>query len=222
MEALLFIGGVCWLLFWLVPKILEFLKPPAQSSTSTPSPLAGQPQPSPRTTYRPQPPKKKPKIEFPPSPSPTPSQPPDLKDLHDAFTGTPLNPALGLYQCTNCQVYYHSESLAVLREANAGRCVACGSTRLTARSVQEAGAGRDHDPDVVTLANFTSHFNRVVNFEGLVHELKVSKSGMDYALMFEQASWKRGLKLVFFRRSIADVGGVVLSVGAVDFLSSRT
>jgi hypothetical protein len=208
MEALLVIGGF-WLLFWLVPKIFEFLKPPTQNPTPTPSPLSGQPQPSPRTTYRPQPSKGKSKIIFnPPSPGTTQSQPSDLKDLHDAFTGAPLNPALGLHQCMNCQVYYHSGSVVVLREENAGRCVACGSTRLVARSAQEAGEGRDHDPDVVTLANFRSHFNRVVTFEGVVRELKVSRSGKDYALMFEQASWKKGLKLVFFRRSIANVGGV--------------
>jgi hypothetical protein len=67
---------------------------------------------------------------------------------------------------------------------------------------------RDYDPNVVMLANFRSHFDRVVTFEGLVREIKVSKRGKDYAVMFEQASWSRGLKLVFFRRSILDAGGV--------------
>ena len=207
MEVLLFFGGV-WLLFWLGPRIYGFFNPPTQRPTWTPSPSTDRVSPKPDPAkYRPRPPSKNPKVQFgPASPSPA----PDIKDLHDAFTGAPLNPALGLYQCTNCQVYYHSESFVVLREENAGRCVACGSNTVVARGAQEAsaGRGRDYDPNVVTLANFRSHFDRVVTFEGLVRDIKVSKRGKDYAVMFEQASWSKGLKLVFFRRSIPDAGGV--------------
>jgi hypothetical protein len=47
-----------------------------------------------------------------------------------------------------------------------------------------------------------------VTFEGTICELKISKRGKDYALMFEHASWTKGLKLVFFRRSIPAAGGV--------------
>jgi hypothetical protein len=67
----------------------------------------------------------------------------------------------------------------VLREANAGRCVACGSTALVARGAQEARThrGRDYDPNVVTLANYRSHFDRVVTFEGTICELQVSRRG---------------------------------------------
>ena len=81
-----------------------------------------------------------------------------------------------------------------------GRCVACGNTAVVARGVREARTtrGRDHDPNAVTLENFRSHFDRVVTFEGQVRDIKVSKRGKDYAVMFEQASWSRGLKLVFF------------------------
>jgi hypothetical protein len=207
MEVLLFFGGL-WLLFWLGPKIYEFFNPPAPRTNWSPSPGTDVPPSKPDPgKYRPHPPNKKPKIQF---GTPSPSPAPDLKDLHDAFTGAPLDPTLGLYQCTNCQVYYHSESFTVLREENAGRCVACGSTPVVARGAQEARTtrGRDHDPNVVTLANFRSHFNRVVTFEGLVRDVKVSKRGKDYAVMFEQASWSKGLKLVFFRRSIPDAGGV--------------
>jgi hypothetical protein len=50
-----------------------------------------------------------------------------LEGLHDAFTGASLNPRRGLYQCTNCQVYYHTESIAGLREQNQSRCIDCGS-----------------------------------------------------------------------------------------------
>lgn len=207
MEALLFIGGL-WLLLWIVGQIYGFLNPPTTRPNSTPSPGIDSRESKPDAgKYRPRPPSQKPKIQFgPASPSPA----PDLKDLHDAFTGAPLNLALGLYQCTNCQVYYHSESFTVLQEANAGRCVACGSTTVVARGAKEARTtqGRDYDPNVVTLANFRLHFDRVVTFDGLVRDIKTSKRGKDYAVMFEQASWSKGLKLVFFRRSIPDAGGI--------------
>ncbi len=204
------IGGI-WLLFWLVPKIYELLHVPAPTQTPPSSSGQSYPQPSPGTTYRPKPRQGTPKIKFgTPSPNPTPSPPSDVRDLHDAFTGAPLNPALGLHQCTNCQVYYHSESIVVLRKENAGRCVACGSKTLVARGAQEPNErrGRDHDPHVITLANFRSHFGRVVTFESAVREVKKSKSGKGYALMFEHAPWTRGLKLVFLQGSIANVGGV--------------
>jgi hypothetical protein len=207
MEVLLFIGSL-WLLFWLGSKIYGLFHPPISRRNWAPSPgtdtSAIKPDPS---KYRPRPPSNKPRIHFAPT-GPRPD--PDLRDLHDAFTGAPLNPALGLYQCTNCQVYYHSESFTVLQEVNSRRCVACGSTAVVARGAQEAQTtrGRDYDPNVVTLANFRSHFDRVVTFEGLARDVKVSRRGKDYAVMFEQASWTKGLKLVFFRRSISDAGGV--------------
>jgi hypothetical protein len=133
----------------------------------------------------------------------------DLKGLHDAFTGAALNPALGLNQCTQCSVYYHSESVSVLREENGSRCVACGSTSITALISGQAAhsRGRDYNPDLVTLRNYRSHFGRVITFEGKVHSIKVSKRGLDYAVMFEDASWAKGFKLVFFRGSVRKVGG---------------
>lgn len=98
----------------------------------------------------------------------------------------------------------------MLREENAGRCVACGSTAIVSRGTQDASTqrGRDYDPNTVTLANFRSHFDRVVTFEGIVRAVRVSRRGKDYAVMFENASWSKGLKLVFFRRSIDAAGGV--------------
>lgn len=212
MEVLLLFGGL-WLLFWIARKIYEQFHPPAQPQPWMSSSPTAEPSPKVRTdTYRPRSSNKKPKIEF---FSPPLGPAPDLNDLHDAFTGAPLNPALGLHQCTKCQVYYHAESVEVLREENAGRCVACGSAALVVRGAQEARAsrGRDYDPNVVTLANFRSHFDRVVTFEGLVRDVKTSKRGKDYAVMFEQATWTKGLKLVFFRRSIPDAGGVTFIRG---------
>ena len=138
-----------------------------------------------------------------------------LAGLHDAFTGAPLNIRLGLHQCTTCKVYYHAESVSLLREENASRCVACGSVAIRALTESQTGTsrGRDYRPDVVTLANFRDHFNRVVTFEGMVQSVRVSRRGMDYAVMFENAPWSKGFKLVFMR-------GAVRSVGGPDFIHS--
>lgn len=132
-----------------------------------------------------------------------------LSGLHDAFTGAPLNPALGLFQCTNCKVYYHTESLSVLREENSGQCVACGVAAIAGLTDSQVAVstGRDYSPDVVTLANYRSHIGRVITFEGRVQAVKVSRRGSDYAVMFENARWAVGLKLVFFRGTIRKVGG---------------
>jgi hypothetical protein len=93
MEVLLFLGGL-WLLFWLGPKIYGFFNPPAERPTWTPSPSTDRPSPKPDPgKYRPHPPGRKPKIQFGPA-SPGPA--PDLKDLHDAFTGALLLLALCL------------------------------------------------------------------------------------------------------------------------------
>ncbi len=142
-----------------------------------------------------------------------------LDGLHDAFTGASLNPALGLHQCTNCKVYYHSESVTVLREVNEMRCVACGTASIVVLKVGQASSstGRDYSPTVVTLGNFRSNFNQVITFEGTVISVKTSRRGSDYAVMFENKSWTRGLKLVFFRGAITKVGGA----GFVNGLDGR-
>jgi hypothetical protein len=72
---------------------------------------------------------------------------------------------------------------------------------------ETARKGRDHSPDVVTLANYRSHIGRVVTFEGKVRSVQVSRRGSDYAVMFEHTAWQRELKLVFFRGTVAKVGG---------------
>jgi hypothetical protein len=138
-----------------------------------------------------------------------------LAGLHDAFTGASLNPRLGLFQCTSCKVYYHTESVAVLREENSSRCVACGTATVVALTELQTKTtkGRDYNPNVTTLANFRQYFGRAVTFEGRVQAVKVSRRGMDYAVMFENASWTKGLKLVFFR-------GAVRAVGGPDFINS--
>lgn len=132
-----------------------------------------------------------------------------LDGLHDAFTGAPLDSLLGLNQCQSCKVYYHNESLDVLKSENSSQCVACGSAQIVALVAGKESSlkGRNFDPDVITLENFRDHYNRVITLEARVVAARVSQRGTDYALMFENKSWTKGLKLVFFRGAVRKVGG---------------
>jgi hypothetical protein len=49
---------------------------------------------------------------------------------------------------------------------------------------------------------------RVVTFEGSVPRVIVSRSGRGIAVMFEDTTWTRGLKLVAFPRAVARLGGL--------------
>lgn len=131
----------------------------------------------------------------------------DLSGLRDAFTGAPLNPTLGIYKCTNCSVFYHQQSYQVLTEENQGRCISCSSTKIIAVNTKSDTQGRNFNPDCVTLSNYHRHAGRVVTFQGYVHNVLVSRRGSDYAVMFENASWVKGFKLVFFRGTINAIGG---------------
>lgn len=131
----------------------------------------------------------------------------DLEGLHDAFTGAPLDKNLGLHQCQSCKVYYHTESLQVLREVNNSQCVACQSTNIIAvLAGEKATGGKDYTPNVVTLQNYKQHEGSVVTFEGRVHNVNESRRGNDFAVMFENKSWVNGFKLVFFRGAVQKVG----------------
>ena len=132
----------------------------------------------------------------------------DLSGLNDAFTGAPLDRSLGLYQCQDCKVYYHTESYEVIKAENNLQCMACSSTRITAISgTSTAHTGRNHTPDVVTLSNFKDYVGSVVTFEGYVHRVYESRRGNDFAVMFENKRWVEGFKLVFFKGAVRRVGG---------------
>jgi hypothetical protein len=132
----------------------------------------------------------------------------DLEGLHDAFTGAPLSKTLGLHQCQNCKVYYHTESLHILREANASQCVACQSTNIIAVVTgSRSTGGKDYTPNVITLANYKDHVGSVVTFQGEVCRVNTSRRGTDFAVMFENKSWVKGFKLVFFPSAVSKVGG---------------
>lgn len=132
----------------------------------------------------------------------------DLEGLHDAFTGAPLDKSLGLHQCQACKVYYHTESLQILREANDSQCVSCQSVNIIAViGVSKSTGGRDYTPNLVTLQNYRQHEGSVVTFEGRVYKVNESRRGNDFAVMFEDKSWVKGFKLVFFRDGARKVGG---------------
>jgi hypothetical protein len=137
--------------------------------------------------------------------------PKDLAGLVDAFTGEALNTTLGLYQCGNCGVYYHTSSFEVIQSENHGRCVACLLVKV--RAVTKAVPGSNSwenarfKPEVVTLDNYRNHVGLVITFEGVVRKVVKSRSGKDYAAMFEDKDWTVGLKMVFLRGKITAAGG---------------
>lgn len=145
----------------------------------------------------------------------------DIEGLHDAFTGAPLDRSKGLYQCSKCSVFYHKESVDVLNEANQGKCVSCLTASvvlLGAKPSAKPSSGKEFRPDAVTLGQIHRHFGRVVTFEGKVRKVLTSRRGADYAVMFEDKSWTKGFKLVFFKGTIRKVGGPAF----IDSLVGRT
>lgn len=136
----------------------------------------------------------------------------DLSGINDAFTGAPLNPLLGLYQCSVCKVFYHKESYDLLVEVNSSRCVSCSNASIRSLSETEARQSerRNYHPSVVTLENVRQCVGRVITFEGYVHDVMVSRRGSDYAVMFENTTWVKGFKLVFFRTAARRIGSAYI------------
>ncbi len=127
MEGLLLLGAII-AGFWLIGRISEWLNPPRTPPTSVPPVERRRPQTGAgarKDTYRPSPPSSsRAQVTF--RSMDGPGAEADISGLHDAFTGAPLNRRLGLAQCSNCLVYYHAESVDIIRSENGGRCVACG------------------------------------------------------------------------------------------------
>lgn len=217
MEILLIIGGI-----WILATIFGKKNGQKPSSRDNPPPYTPSPVSKPKQnpqTFRPSPSNRSTstisfKMESTPSSIGKVPTEADLEGLHDAFTGAPLNRNLGLHQCQSCKVYYHTDSLLVLREANNSQCVACPSKNILAViSVNTSTGGRDYTPSVVTLQDYKQHEGSVVTFEGRVHKVRESQRGNDFAVMFEDKSWVSGFKLVFF-------SGAVLKVGGPSFINS--
>ena len=88
------------------------------------------------------------------------------------------------------------------------QCVSCQSTNIIAViGASKSTGGRDYTPNVVTLQSYKQHEGSVVTFEGRVHKVNESRRGNDFAVMFEDKSWVKGFKLVFFRDGVRKVGG---------------
>jgi len=138
----------------------------------------------------------------------------DITGLQDAYTGEPLNLSLGLYQCQKCKVYYHTDSFEVIESENQGKCVNCSCSKIkVVTSGERITWGKDYVVESVTLSNYKTHAGHVITFEGYVPRVNASKDKRSYAVMFENTSWTKGLKMVVFK-------GTVRSVGGIEFLKS--
>lgn len=136
------------------------------------------------------------------------SSPGALGEINDAFTGRRLDLSQSVHECTNCHVFYQDASMVVLREANGSRCMVCGSASLRPYGARRTDSNaRNHVPGQVTLESYRGHFGQVVTFTGLVHDVKQSRRGSDFAVMFENKSWTKGLKMVAFRGGVRKLGG---------------
>lgn len=135
----------------------------------------------------------------------------DLRDINEAFTGRRLDLSQAIYECVSCHVFYQAASIAVLREANSSRCMACGSKEIVEQGRGQAHAqARNYTPELVTLRNYRQHIGRIITFTGVVHDVKQSRRGADYAVMFESASWTKGLKMVAFKGGVRELGGATM------------
>ncbi len=126
----------------------------------------------------------------------------ELDGLQDAFTGLSLDPLKGLYQCVKCKVFYHQESIDVIKSENRGECVSCQSSTINLIEKTDVTSGTNYTPHSVTLSNFKNYTGQVITFEGQVPDILESRRGSDYAVMFEKKSWTKGFKLVFFQGNV--------------------
>lgn len=133
-----------------------------------------------------------------------------IDDLVDALTGAPLQRAPGLRQCQRCKAYYHSQSYEFILRENYGRCVGC----LAANTLLAADCPTKNAPwpplpapVLVSPANYHAHSDRLVELEGDVVDVQQSRGGQQFALMFEQATWAKGIKLVIPSRLAYRLGG---------------
>lgn len=137
------------------------------------------------------------------------------EQVTDFVTGAALITSEATYQCGECLAYYAPASFELLRSENGGRCASCRSVNLRAlgelrpRETQrtESASTRAAGPGVATLTNFRSFEGQIVTFTGRVVKVLESRRGGDFAVMFEDKSWKHGFKLVFFKGALSAVGG---------------
>lgn len=137
------------------------------------------------------------------------------EQVTDFVTGAPLKTSPSTYQCLDCLAFYSPESFDLLRTENSGRCASCRSTNLRVLGGQSprqaakgtSNRGRETNPGLATLTNFREFEGQVVTFSGQVVKVLESRRGGDFAVMFENKTWKQGFKLVFFKSALRDLGG---------------
>lgn len=130
-------------------------------------------------------------------------------DYIDAFTGEPINGQTGIFQCKNCQAYYYESSLNFLIDNNQGRCIACSNTNIV--SVSETiplKVNINKTLTYVTLENYRKNVGKMVVFEGYVHSVLKSKHGETHAVMFENQTWTKGMKMIILSEHVQAVGGI--------------
>lgn len=212
-----------WLLFGAASSPTSAGSPPRQAATPG-SPRPGQPRheaaappaaglPA-RIVFRPVAETPRPRA---PRTSTTPAVQSDaFAGLRDAVTGAPIDKARRLFQCRRCEVLYHEPSLALLREANRGQCVSCLGTDIAPLVVKPETpppAAPAWQALRCTLADYRQRVGQVVVFEGRCVRVIPSRSGKDHAVMFENLGWKRGFKMIVFRRDVESVGGAAFLRG---------
>lgn len=213
-------SGVMWLLLLLVVGLVIGVRvarqqrlPPEASATTGPGQQGGgTPTSAPSHTYRPIPSRQNSRVKFGSSSArPVTGQIPEMQyaDLRDAVTGQALAGAKNLFRCGTCQVFYQAASVEFIRAENQGLCVACGhsSIELVSGSAPQQPAGRNYEAGVTTLGDYRTKVGQVVIFEGRCLEVRQSSRGSDYAVMFENATWSRGFKMVVMRAAVTRVGG---------------
>jgi hypothetical protein len=137
------------------------------------------------------------------------------EQVTDFVTGASFGTSASTYQCVDCLAFYGLESYDLLRTENGGRCASCRSVNLRVLGAGDRQAAqrtvppstRATGPGAATLANYRSHEGQVATFTGRVIKILESRRGGDFAVMFEDKSWKQGFKLVFFKGALNALGG---------------
>lgn len=221
LGELLWIVGIGIALYFLFRKSGDSSSgqggPPPSRGTSSPRPRAGQPPAPPQkpNQYRPR------------ASAPSTSGISFNTDTNagtsttlneqvtDFLTGAKFTTTATTYQCKECFAFYSADSYDLLRSANDGQCASCRSPSLVAlggkpaRNATQSSplASGTSAPGVATLQNYKSFVGRVATFKGNVVKVTESRRGGDFAVMFEDKSWKLGFKLVFFKGALGSLGG---------------
>jgi hypothetical protein len=147
----------------------------------------------------------------------------DVSGVLDPVTGTGFSDGESAWRCTNCQMFYHSQTYRFLRDQNFRCCVGCGQASLKRSRVGTAKKARTKpqrpaipesetrqevtprpgdqalfEPPAVGLDEISQYVGHVVCFQGRVVEVQRSRSANAYCVKFQRGAWARVFKLVVF------------------------